>query len=194
MKKKLWVRLALLLVIPGMLFTISCAKKTVQTTDTEAAMTEEEAARLAAERAEELAKQRAIEEARLEEERLMAEAAEREKTAARNRFEFEDIYFAFDRSDLSEMAQQVLRSKAEWLRDNPGVTVIVEGHCDERGTTEYNLALGERRAVSAQTFLVDLGVDTSRLTTISYGEERPLDPAHAEEAWAKNRRAHFVIK
>ena len=73
------------------------------------------------------------------------------------------------------------------------VTVTIQGHCDERGTNEYNLALGDRRADSTKTFLVDLGISASRLTTVSYGEERPVDPRHNEEAWAKNRRAHFVI-
>ena len=76
---------------------------------------------------------------------------------------------------------------------HPGVTVTIEGHCDERGTNEYNLALGDRRAESAKRFLTDLGISATRLTTVSYGEERPVDPRHNEEAWAKNRRAHFVI-
>ena len=76
---------------------------------------------------------------------------------------------------------------------NTNVSVIIEGHCDERGTNEYNMALGDRRASSAKSFLVDLGVESRRLTTISYGEEKPIDPAHNEAAWAKNRRAHFVI-
>jgi peptidoglycan-associated lipoprotein len=71
--------------------------------------------------------------------------------------------------------------------------VTIEGHCDERGTNEYNLALGDRRAESAKSFLIDLGIDSSRLTTISYGEERPVDPRNMEEAWAKNRRDHFVV-
>jgi peptidoglycan-associated lipoprotein len=83
--------------------------------------------------------------------------------------------------------------KAEWLRENPARTVTIEGHCDDRGTNEYNLALGDRRAESAKTFLVDLGIDATRLITISYGEERPVDPRSNEEAWAKNRRDHFVV-
>ena len=105
----------------------------------------------------------------------------------------EDIYFAFDRSNLSPMAQENLRRKADWLRANPDATVTIEGHCDERGTNEYNLALGDRRAESAKSFLVDLGISANRLATISYGEERPVDPRHNEEAWAKNRRGHFVV-
>jgi peptidoglycan-associated lipoprotein len=105
----------------------------------------------------------------------------------------EDIYFAFDSSTLSPAAQDNLLRKAEWLRENPDATVTIEGNCDERGTSEYNLALGDRRAESAKAFLVDLGIDPMRLTTISYGEERPVDPRHTEEAWAKNRRDHFVV-
>jgi len=79
------------------------------------------------------------------------------------------------------------------LKDNPDVSVIIEGHCDERGSNEYNIALGDRRAQSVKTFLVDMGVAVERLTPISYGEEKPVDTASTEEAWAKNRRAHFVI-
>jgi peptidoglycan-associated lipoprotein len=106
----------------------------------------------------------------------------------------ENIYFDFDRSNLKPEAQKVLKRKAEWLRNEPGESVIIEGHCDERGTNEYNLALGDRRAQSAKNFLIDLGIAESRLTTISYGEERPADPRHNREAWSKNRRDHFVIE
>ena len=95
---------------------------------------------------------------------------------------------------MTPQAQEILTNKAKWLRDNPAATVTIEGHCDNRGTNEYNLALGEGRAQSAKTFLMDLGVDVSKLRTISYGEERPLDPQQTESAWAKNRRAHFVIE
>jgi peptidoglycan-associated lipoprotein len=92
------------------------------------------------------------------------------------------------------LAQETLKRKAAWLRDNPTATVTIEGNCDERGTNEYNLALGERRAESARAYLVDLGISASRLTTISYGEERPLDPRHNEEAWAKNRNDQFKLR
>jgi peptidoglycan-associated lipoprotein len=105
----------------------------------------------------------------------------------------EDIYFDFDKSTLTPAAQDNLMQKAEWLRENPDRTATIEGHCDDRGTNEYNLALGDRRAESAKAFLVDLGIDASRLNTISYGEERPVDPRNNEEAWAKNRRDHFVV-
>jgi peptidoglycan-associated lipoprotein len=104
----------------------------------------------------------------------------------------EDIYFAFDKSILTPASQENLTQKAEWLRQNPNATLTVEGHCDERGTAEYNLALGDRRAESAKAFLVDLGIAASRITTISYGEERPVCTDKTEECWAKNRRDHFI--
>ena len=87
----------------------------------------------------------------------------------------------------------MLRRNADWLRNNGSVVVEIEGHCDERGTIEYNLALGDRRARSAKDFLVNLGIAAARLRTISYGKEMPLDPGHSEAAWAKNRRDHFTI-
>lgn len=105
----------------------------------------------------------------------------------------EDIHFEFDKSSLTPEAQDVLRRNADWLKSNATVTLEVEGHCDERGTIEYNLALGDRRARSAKDFLVNLGIAAARLRTISYGKEMPLDPGHNEAAWAKNRRAHFTI-
>jgi peptidoglycan-associated lipoprotein len=104
-----------------------------------------------------------------------------------------DINFEFDKSSLTPEAQRILKENAQWLRNNPTVMVEIEGHCDERGTIEYNLALGDRRARSAKDFLVNLGISSSRMTTISYGEEMPLDSGHTEAAWAKNRRAHFTI-
>jgi peptidoglycan-associated lipoprotein len=117
-----------------------------------------------------------------------------EEKAAIEEFPKEDIHFEFDKSSLLPEAQDDLRAKAKWLMAHPDVSAIIEGHCDERGTNEYNIALGDRRAGSAETFLVDLGIEASRLSTISYGEEKPFDPGHDEEAWAKNRRVHFVIE
>ncbi len=109
----------------------------------------------------------------------------------RERFINEDIFFEFDSSTLNAKDQAILKAKAEWMARNPHLNIVIEGHCDNRGTTEYNLALGERRAESVKRYLQDLGVSESRIRTISYGEERPLDPGNNEEAWAKNRRAHF---
>ena len=109
-------------------------------------------------------------------------------------FENEDIFFAYDSSALTPQAQEILRKKAAFMKANSGVKVTIEGHCDDRGTNEYNLALGEARARSAKAFLVDLGIPAARLATISYGEERPIAKGQSEDAYAKNRRAHCVIE
>jgi peptidoglycan-associated lipoprotein len=103
------------------------------------------------------------------------------------------VFFELDSSELSAVAQKSLDENAALLKRYPSWTVTVEGHCDERGTAEYNLALGERRAVAARTYLVSLGISADRLRTVSYGKEFPFDPGHDEAAWQKNRRAHFVI-
>jgi peptidoglycan-associated lipoprotein len=104
-----------------------------------------------------------------------------------------DIRFDYDSAALTPGARSELESHAQWLRRFRSVTVLIEGHCDERGTVEYNLALGERRAMAAYNYLMSLGVAGDQLKTISYGKEFPLDPEHTESAWARNRRCHFVI-
>ena len=109
----------------------------------------------------------------------------------RQRFINADIFFEFDSSTISTEAEAILRAKAEWMQRNPSLAIVIEGHCDNRGTTEYNLALGERRAEGVKRFLIDLGVSETRIRTISFAEERPLDRGDGEEAWSKNRRAHF---
>jgi peptidoglycan-associated lipoprotein len=103
------------------------------------------------------------------------------------------VFFAFDRSDITPEAQETLSRQAEWLRRYPNVTVTIEGHCDERGTREYNLALGERRAQAVKNVLVALGIPASRISTISYGKERPAVLGSTEEAYAQNRRAVTVV-
>jgi peptidoglycan-associated lipoprotein len=103
------------------------------------------------------------------------------------------IFFSFDRSDISPEAREILTRQADWLRRYPNVTVTIEGHCDERGTREYNLALGERRAQAAKNVLVALGIPTSRISTISYGKERPAVVGSTEDAYAQNRRAVTVV-
>ena len=107
---------------------------------------------------------------------------------------FGDVYFDFDKADLKEEGKKTCRSVAEYLKKNPKAKLLIEGHCDERGSAEYNLALGERRAVAVRNYLVSLGVPKGALGTVSFGKERPLDPGHNEEAWAKNRRAHLLLK
>jgi len=106
----------------------------------------------------------------------------------------EDIFFEFDKATLTPEARETLTKTGAWLRVNADVVITIEGHCDERGTNGYNLALGDRRAESVKTFLTDLGVDRSRLATVSYGEERPFVRGHGEAVWAQNRRAHFLIR
>jgi peptidoglycan-associated lipoprotein len=105
----------------------------------------------------------------------------------------EPVFFAFDSAEITPEAQAVLQRNAEVLKKYPTWAITIEGHCDERGTAEYNLALGERRALAASAYLVSLGIPASRLRTVSYGKEFPFDPGKTEEAYAKNRRAHFVI-
>lgn len=173
MPKKLWIVLAMVLVIPGLLLTASCAKKAVVTDTAKPAVA---------------APAPAKEAPKVTEDPLAAAAAK-----AKAAFLNEHVYFDFDKYDLKPAAQETLRAKAKWLRDNPDAKATIEGHCDERGTNQYNMALGDRRANSAKKFLVDLGIDAKRLTTISYGEEKPVDKGKTEEAYAKNRRAAFVL-
>lgn len=176
MLRKLWIILALVLVVPGLMTMVSCATKSGgQQTETTTTTPSEAPKAPTAPAAD-------------------TSGADRAKEMARNQFLNEHVPYAFDSAALSPMAQDILKRKAAWLKDNPGMSVVVEGHCDERGTAEYNLALGERRAESARAYLRDLGAASSGLTTISYGEERPLDPRSSEEAWSKNRRSQFVIK
>ncbi len=105
-----------------------------------------------------------------------------------------DVFFPFDSSVLSAKAQDLLAKNAAWFERNPSKSAMIEGHCDARGTSEYNSALGERRSTSVKEYLVRLGVSSSRLEAVSFGEERPFDSAKSSEAMAKNRRAHFVVK
>ena len=106
---------------------------------------------------------------------------------------FQPLFFGLDQSEVSTEGQAVVQANAEIMKKNPTWVVTIEGHADERGTAEYNLALGERRALAARDYLVSLGIAADRLRTVSYGKEFPFDPARTEEAYAKNRRAHFVV-
>jgi peptidoglycan-associated lipoprotein len=106
---------------------------------------------------------------------------------------YRDIHFDFDSDIIRAVDRPILEGIAADLKANPGMYLLVEGHCDERGTSEYNLALGERRSLSTRAFLAGLGVDELRVVTVTYGEEDPIDPGHDEAAWAKNRRAHFKV-
>jgi peptidoglycan-associated lipoprotein len=106
---------------------------------------------------------------------------------------FQPLFFGYDQAEVSSEGQQVLNTNAEIMKKYPTWVITIEGHADERGTAEYNLALGERRALAARNYLVSLGIPADRLRTVSYGKEFPFDPGHTEEAWYKNRRAHFVV-
>ncbi len=108
-------------------------------------------------------------------------------------FQNQDVNFDFDKYDLRPDARAILDRKAAFLNENGSVRTQIEGHCDERGTEAYNLALGERRANAAKQYLTTIGISAGRLSTISYGKERPLDPGHNEAAWTRNRRDHFVV-
>jgi peptidoglycan-associated lipoprotein len=136
--------------------------------------------------AEDEARRRAMEEQAMKE-KAMKEAE------ARIAALFQDIRFDFDKSVIKPEFRQRLNDQADWLRGNDWQKLTIEGNCDERGTVEYNLALGQRRAEAAKKYLIDLGTDAKKIKTISYGKERPLDPGHDDEAWAKNRRDHFVL-
>ena len=132
----------------------------------------------------------------IEEEELDRQRRLAEEEAALNleNFRPQDIFFDLDRSDLSMSGREMLSKIADWMEYKPSVRLIIEGHADERGTSEYNLSLGERRAEAARRYLFNLGVDDKRLSTISYGEEMPLGDDHSESSWAKNRRIHFEVR
>ncbi len=190
----------LLMMATVMVMMSGCSKKSIDSTSLNGngtQLTQEElAAQEAARRAEQLAKERqqqGIEEQRLQDEAMRKRQTEKEK-AAKARFENQDIHFSYDSSELTPEARMLLKEKAEWLTRHTYAAITIEGHCDERGTTEYNLALGEKRALTAKQYLIDLGVSANRMRTISYGEEKPLVEGGNEAVWAKNRRAHFEIR
>ena len=183
--KRTMTTLMLVLVCSFLVFVTACAKKQVQVSqpgkESPAAVAkpgEKESAKVEIKDTDE-AKRRELEKAQMFANEMKM-------------FESENIYFDFDKSDLKADAQAVLKKKADWLRRNPGYSLKVEGHADERGTNEYNLALGERRASSAKKFLATLGIAENRISIISYGEERPANPGNGESAWAENRRGVLV--
>ncbi len=188
--QKHWKILTLALLALVIFSFSACTKSKISSEPSTTTSAEEEARK----RAEEEARQKALREENLKEESLSEQQAKERMETERSVFENEDISFEFDSIRLAPEAQEILTQKAAWLRKNPKATVTIEGHCDDRGTNEYNLALGEGRAQSAHAYLVDLGIKETRLNSISYGEERPIVTGQNEEAWARNRRAHFVIE
>jgi len=198
-KKMMTGMIVLAFICSSFLLMTSCAKKQIQVSEPVQPATQEVKAG-----EDEAAKAKAAEEAKSAEDAKAREEAERQarlrdlKMAQKladeiRNFEAENIYFAFDRSDLTDESKSALREKGNWLRANGDYSVNISGNCDERGTAEYNLALGERRAHAAKKFLMGLGISENRLTTISYGEESPVDPGHNDEAWAKNRNDQFTL-
>jgi peptidoglycan-associated lipoprotein len=191
-KSRAWIFGAIMLAML-LALGVSCAKKQVTME------TQEMAADESQQSAEDEAARREAEEARLQEQRAREarqrqEASSMSEAARRAAFEDEEIHFDFDKYVLTPQAMMVLDDKAAYLREHPEVRVLVEGHCDDRGSNEYNLALGDRRANSAKNYLVKSGVAESRVTTISYGEEQPLCMQQNESCWYRNRRGHFSAR
>lgn len=206
MKRKEFYPVAILMILCFGLALAGCPKKT--TVKEEPSIKQQEAARMEAERA---AKEKAAKEKETKEREAARKKEEEEK--ARREFEkslvakttpgiegkvyespfLKPIFFDFDKFDIRPGDVDILKGNADFLKKNQNIKIQIEGHCDERGTDEYNLALGERRANSTKKYLLSLGIGGDRISTISYGEAKPFDPGHQEEAWSKNRRAHFLI-
>ena len=189
-KSRAWIFGAIMLAML-LALGVSCAKKQV-TMETQEMAAQEGAAQQSAE--DEAARREAEELRRMREERQKKQAASMSEEARRAAFEDENIHFDFDKYVLTPQAMMILDDKAAYLREHSGVRVLVEGHADERGSNEYNLALGDRRANSAKNYLVKSGVAGSRITTISYGEEQPLCRQQNESCWSRNRRGQFSVR
>jgi peptidoglycan-associated lipoprotein len=204
MKRKSYIVSVIFVLCIGLIL-MGCPKKTVVKDEpsAKAEVAKIEAERVAKEKEME-AKEKEVKEkeaARLKEEQAKKEF-ERSLVAKRTPgiegevFEsslLKPIFFDYDKYDIRPADTEILKGNSALLKKFPNMKIQIEGHCDERGTNEYNLALGERRANSTKKYLTSLGVTADRVSTISYGEEKPMDPSHNEEAWTKNRRAHFVI-
>jgi len=188
------------------LILAGCPKKQVVVNREQPSFQSEEAKRREAERAEREAREAKERElARIREEEAKQPTggdleksliAKKERGIEGEVFEtkmLKDIHFDFDKYDIRRGDEEVLRENAALLKKYPRIKVQIEGHCDERGTVEYNIALGERRANNTKKYLISLGIASNRISTISYGKEKPLDRGHNEEAWAANRRAHTVV-
>ena len=176
MRRKLNTWLILLTVWPGILFFTACSKQAVQPPAADEQPAGDDAA--------------AID----EQKKLEEEVKERELRAEKIKFMYEDVYFEKGSYALTPEAKELLIRKAEWLHNNPEINVIIEGHTDERGSKEYNIAFGDRRAGAVKSFLIKQGIASQRLNAVSFGKEKPIDPRRTEEAKAKNRRVHFVIE
>lgn len=191
MKKNISIKICMLCVIMALMLVVSCGKKKVETdgaagadsmTTTDNA-TDDSANAVNDENADNAAG----------DDSSMRESGD--KANARGAFDSaNNVYFDYDSSDIQTSQRATLEAKAVWLKANPNAAITIEGHCDERGTSEYNLALGDRRAARAKSFLEKLGISGDRMDTVSYGEEKPAVVGHNEKAWSKNRRAFFADK
>jgi peptidoglycan-associated lipoprotein len=214
-RNSVWIGLVAIVLCLSVAFLTGCAKKS--TLKEQAVVTQEQkpaaeapavAAPAAAAPDDSAAREMALREQALRDDAAAREAADKAAKEAAERAKKEaaakaaailkelqipDIFFDYDKYNLKPLAQTTLKEGAPAYLKYRDYKLVVEGHCDERGTAEYNLALGEKRAMEAAKFLADLGIEKERIKTISYGKEMPLDPGHNEDAWAKNRRAHFVI-
>jgi len=209
MKRNLIIAVLMVFAFLSVFLLSSCAKKQVVTEEKQvtaplkevAKVEKEEPAVKEVKEAEEVKEEK---EAKLEKLKELEMTKKREAEAKMNeekawmerriaKVEAEPIYFDFDKSFIKLEYRAVLKSKAEFLKDNPNIHIRIEGNCDERGTNEYNLALGERRANSAAKFLISLGIAADRIESISYGEERPLTVGRGEGAWSQNRRDDFTV-
>jgi len=209
MKRNLIIAVLMVFAFSSVFLLSSCAKKQVITEEKQVKAAPQEVAKVEKEKPEAEAVKEAeevkkTEEAKLEKLKELEMTKKREAEAKINeekawmerriaKVEAEAIYFDFDKSFIKLEYRAILKSKAEFLKDNPNVNIRIEGNCDERGTNEYNLALGERRANSAAKFLISLGIAADRIESISYGEERPLVTGHGEGAWSQNRRDDFTV-
>jgi peptidoglycan-associated lipoprotein len=176
MRTKLYTWLILLTVLPGFLYLAACSKKVAQPPAPVEQPSDDDSA------------------AALEQERLRKEAEERELRAAKIKFMYEDIYFKKGSYALTPEAEEILSRKADWLHKHPEIKVVIEGHTDERGSKEYNIAFGDRRAGAVKSFLIKKGIARERLTAASFGKEKPIDTQNTEAAREKNRRVHFVVE
>jgi peptidoglycan-associated lipoprotein len=209
-KKLLWIVLVFMVFFLSVVFLAGCAKKAslqeqagvtqVQKPTVEApaqplvkAPSGEAAAREKALREQGLKEQAAREVAAQEAAEKAKKLATEKEAAILKELQMPDIHFDFDKYNLKLDAETILKAGAQAYQKYPDYKLVIEGNCDERGTVEYNLALGQKRADEAAKYLIDLGIGQERIKTISYGKERPLDPEHNETAWAKNRRDHFVV-
>ena len=178
MQKKQHIAIILFMLLPVLIYLPACSKKTTETEASDVTMQQED---IEAQRVRE----------QLEQER---KAKGREFRAEKIKFMSDDIYFNKGSYKLMPAARELLKSKARWLQKNSDLKVIVEGHTDEAGSKEYNLALGDRRAGAVKSFLIGQGVQSGRLIAVSYGNEQPISTGSSETARSKNRRVHFVVE